>query len=137
MGSHSVDPLFPPGLSLASLVPSDEGISVSTGVRKLTNECCEIVARMLALQLCPDEIAVLVGVSVWSVYRIQAVCAENGGAYKISRVPSRAGRPSMILEDDINVRVTYTQLRNLCLLITYLYPSTSLGSWRSIEILFR
>jgi hypothetical protein len=64
---------------------------------------------MLALQLRPDEIAVLVGVSVRSVYRIRAVCEENGGAYKISRPPSRAGRPALILEDDVNVRVIYTQ----------------------------
>ena len=96
-------------LSLVSSLSSRDEVSVSTGIRKLTNECCEIVARMLALQLRPDEIAVLVGVSVRSVYCIWVVCEENGEAYNISRMPSNAGRPALILEDDVNICVIYTQ----------------------------
>jgi hypothetical protein len=78
---------------------------VSSGVQRVTEERGNVIARMLALQVHPEQIAFVVGVSLRTVYRVRENCQANGGAFSISRGPSKAGRPRLIDENDINVSI--------------------------------
>src|SRR5260221_9392475 len=64
-------PFLPPNL----LPSASSVISVSTGIHKLTDETCGFIAQMLVLQIPPQEIAWLTGISMHSVY---CVWGNNG-----------------------------------------------------------
>ena len=85
--------------------PNNGYFPVSTSIRKLTEEKGNTITRMLALHIHPEQIALLTGVSLHSVYRVHENCRANGGIYKIFEAPSRAGWPRLITEDDINVSI--------------------------------
>jgi len=92
-------PFLPP-----NLLPSRSSvISVSTGIHKLTDETHGFIAQMLVLQIHPQEIAQLTGISVHSVYRVWEQCLQNSGAYQVSREPTKAGWPQLMTKEDINV----------------------------------
>ena len=78
---------------------------VSTNICKLSEDCCNIIAHMLTLCVLPNEISVLVGVSLHSIYHVQEVCQGNGGTYTIQKNPSNAGWPRLISEEDIMVKL--------------------------------
>src|SRR5260370_37960262 len=83
--------------------PNNGPVTVSTGVHKLTEEKGNTIARMLALQVHPEQIALLTGLSLRSVYCVRENCQANAGIYKLLRAPSQAGQLRLINEDDINV----------------------------------
>src|SRR5260370_41498327 len=67
-------PFLPP-----NLLPSRSSIiSVSTGIHKLTDETHGFIAQMLVLQIHPQEIAWLTGISMRSVYHVQ--CRQDIGS---------------------------------------------------------
>ena len=73
------------------IYPNSGPVTVSTGVHKLTEEKGNTVARMLALQVHPEQIALLTGLSLCSVYCVRENCQANNGIFKLLRAPSQAG----------------------------------------------
>ena len=100
---------FPPSGAVSSVPTSMVTTLISTRVRKITQEHGNVITRMLALQVHPEQIALAVGVSVRSVYCVRENCEANGGIFKISHGPSKAGRPCLISEDDVNVCISHSK----------------------------
>src|SRR5260370_4810193 len=85
--------------------PNNGSVLVSTNIQKLTEEKGNDIARMLALHIHPEQIALLTGLSLHLVYHVHENCHANGGIYKFFKMPSWAGWPQLITEDDINVSI--------------------------------
>ena len=85
--------------------PNNGSVLVSTNIWKLTEEKGNDIARMLALHIHLEQIALLTGLSLHSVYCVHENCHANGGIYKFFKMPSWAGWPQLITEDDINVSI--------------------------------
>jgi len=78
---------------------------VTSGVQRVTKERGNVIARMLALEVHPEQIALVAGVSLRTVYRVRENCQANGGTFNISHGPSKASRPRLIDGNDINVSI--------------------------------
>ncbi len=73
--------------------PNNGSVLVSTNIQKLTEEKGNDIARMLALHIHPEQIALLTGLSLCLVYHVHENCHANGGIYKFFKMPSQAGWP--------------------------------------------
>src|SRR6266436_6849629 len=93
-------PLTDPGLCDPT---STSPTLVSTSVHRVSEECGNIIRRMLLLQVHPETVALAAGVSICTVYHVQENCEANGGVFKIPKELSKAGWPCVMGKDDINV----------------------------------